>query len=99
MRTIGIRELKAHLSQVLRDVQGGERVVVTDRGRAVAELGPPAAEALAALTPEQVGRERLLAAGELRVAESPRSPFRPVRTSLPDGTAQELLDWVRGGPA
>ena len=38
MRTIGIRELKAELSRVLRDVQRGDTVLVTDRGRVVAEL-------------------------------------------------------------
>ncbi|MBK6308217.1 MAG: type II toxin-antitoxin system prevent-host-death family antitoxin [Gemmatimonadetes bacterium] len=42
MRTIGIRDLKAHLSQTLRDVQRGELYLVTDRGRVVAELRPPA---------------------------------------------------------
>lgn len=97
MRTIGIRELKAHLSQALRDVQGGERLLVTDRGRAVAELRPPSPEAMNALSPEEAGRQRLAASGELRLAAVPRAPFTPARTSLPDGTAQELLDWVRGG--
>jgi antitoxin (DNA-binding transcriptional repressor) of toxin-antitoxin stability system len=40
-RSIGIRELKAHLSAAVRDAAGGAHIVVTDRGRAVAELGPP----------------------------------------------------------
>jgi len=40
MQTIGVRELKAHLSAYLRRVQAGERVTVTDRGRAIAALVP-----------------------------------------------------------
>ena len=41
MRTVGVRELKNRLSAYLRDVQSGEGVLVTDRGKVVAELTPP----------------------------------------------------------
>jgi prevent-host-death family protein len=40
MQTVGVRELKAHLSEFLRRVQAGQRVTVTDRGRAIATLVP-----------------------------------------------------------
>ena len=40
MQTVGIRELKARLSRHLRRVQRGERLIVTDRGQAIATLGP-----------------------------------------------------------
>jgi prevent-host-death family protein len=40
MSTIGVRELKAHLSHCLKRVQAGERLTVTDRGRAIATLAP-----------------------------------------------------------
>ena len=40
--SVGIRELKNRLSAFLRRVAKGERIVVTDRGRAVAVLSPPA---------------------------------------------------------
>ena len=40
MPTIGVRELKTHLSKCLKRVQAGERLTVTDRGRAVATLAP-----------------------------------------------------------
>ncbi len=36
------RELRQNLSRYLRDVERGERLLVTDRNRPVAELGPPA---------------------------------------------------------
>lgn len=40
MHVIGVRELKAHLSDCLRRVQKGEHLTVTDRGRAIALLMP-----------------------------------------------------------
>jgi prevent-host-death family protein len=40
MVAIGVRELKAHLSQYLKRVQAGERLTVTDRGRAIVMLSP-----------------------------------------------------------
>jgi prevent-host-death family protein len=40
MDTIGIRHLKAHLSQYLKRVEAGERLLVTDRGRVIASLAP-----------------------------------------------------------
>jgi len=40
MNTVGIRELKAHLSRHLERVRSGARLVVTDRGRAIASIQP-----------------------------------------------------------
>jgi prevent-host-death family protein len=41
MNTVGIAELRQNLSRYLRRVEHGERLLVTDRNRPVAELGPP----------------------------------------------------------
>jgi len=43
MTTVGIGELRQNLSKYLRRVERGERLVVTDRNRPVAEIGPPPA--------------------------------------------------------
>jgi prevent-host-death family protein len=40
--TVGVAELRQNLSRYLRRVERGERLIVTDRNRPVAELGPPA---------------------------------------------------------
>lgn len=40
METVGIRELKAHLSRHLKRVQSGARLVVTERGRSIATISP-----------------------------------------------------------
>ncbi len=42
--TVGVGELRQNLSRYLRRIERGERIVITDRNRPVAELGPlPAA--------------------------------------------------------
>jgi antitoxin (DNA-binding transcriptional repressor) of toxin-antitoxin stability system len=43
MRTIGIKLLKDKLSEYLRIAGTGETILVTDRDRVVAEIGPPRA--------------------------------------------------------
>jgi len=40
-KTVGVAELRQNLSRYLRRVENGERLLVTDRNRPVAELGPP----------------------------------------------------------
>ena len=40
MTTVGIKDLKGHLSEYIAKAHRGERVVITDRGKEVAELGP-----------------------------------------------------------
>ena len=39
--TVGVGELRQNLSRYLRRVERGERLLVTDRNRPVAEIGPP----------------------------------------------------------
>jgi prevent-host-death family protein len=42
--TVGVAELRQNLSRYLRRVERGERLLVTDRNRPVAELVPPTSE-------------------------------------------------------
>ena len=41
MRSVGIKSLKDRLSEYVRLAEQGEVVLITDRGRVVAELAPP----------------------------------------------------------
>ncbi len=41
MRTVGLKTLKNKLSEYVRAAAAGETIVITDRGRTVAELVPP----------------------------------------------------------
>ena len=40
METVGIRDLKAHLSRHLKRVRSGTRLMVTERGRSIATISP-----------------------------------------------------------
>lgn len=40
MKKVGIRELKIHLSRYLQEVKKGKDVLVTERGRAIAQIMP-----------------------------------------------------------
>ncbi len=56
MTTVGVRELRQRASELLRRVEAGETIEVTDRGRPVAVLAP---------LPEAGPLEQLRAAGEV----------------------------------
>jgi len=96
MRVVGIRELKARLSEYLRDVKRGDVFLVTDRGRVVAELrkpSPGAAEAddLAARM------RRLVESGEASAPQLSREGWgwRPEGAGFSCEQVNELLDSVR----
>ena len=97
METVGIRELKNKLSAYVRKVEAGDVVLVTDRGRVVAELVPPGHTALAGIHP---GLLELARRDGLRLPTRPNSPElcrRPnVRIDLGGLTVQDLIDWERG---
>jgi antitoxin (DNA-binding transcriptional repressor) of toxin-antitoxin stability system len=96
MKTAGVRELKARLSGYLRDVERGEVVLVTDRGRVVAELRQPGS-AERSLQPADLRYRKLVADGSLQPAALPGPlAWRRTRPRLPPGSAQELLDAERG---
>jgi antitoxin (DNA-binding transcriptional repressor) of toxin-antitoxin stability system len=91
MKTIGVRELKAQLSRVLREVRAGETVLVTDRGQVVAEMRAPDGGTFVESRTDRVFA-RLAGSGALRLAESPRVPYRASPVRVADGTARRLLD-------
>ena len=95
MKTIGVRDLKATLSRVLRDVGRGDVYLVTDRGRVVAELRQPDAGERV-VSPEERAFARLASAGHLRVAERPAAPYQLSPLRSPDGLARKILDEDRG---
>ncbi|MBX3147768.1 MAG: type II toxin-antitoxin system prevent-host-death family antitoxin [Gemmatimonadales bacterium] len=95
MRTVGVRELKAHLSRILREVQSGEAVLVTDRGRVVAELRRPGGSSWID-SPLRRTLAGMAAEGQLRLAEPSPDPYPPSPVTSPPGTALELLAEDRG---
>ena len=77
MKAVAVKELKNRLSSYLREVRAGEVVLVTDRGRVVAELRQPSTGV--ALSGHDQMIARLCAEGVL-VAGLPQDP-RAYRTS------------------
>jgi prevent-host-death family protein len=59
MISIGVRELKARLSNYIGIARGGEEVVVTSRGREVALLVPVTKERLALMRLSEGGEARM----------------------------------------
>ena len=66
MRAAGIREIRNRFSEYLRVVGEGETVLVTDRGRVVAQLAPPPVAGTPTLS-EDEALARLAVAGKLRL--------------------------------
>jgi prevent-host-death family protein len=85
--TIGIRELKAHLSYTLQQVKAGETVIITERGKPIGRIVPVESSL------EDRMRE-LMAAGVLSWNGKKFQPQRDL-ASLPrtrgDKTVAELL--------
>lgn len=94
MRSVGIRELKNRLSEFVRIVQTGERVLVTDRGRVVAELSEPNSLEDASVP---TGLAELARRGQLSLAGTARSKVRypKLPRSKKGPTSRELLDAER----
>lgn len=86
MRTISHRELRNSSAKVLRDVQAGEIIEVTNHGEVAAVLVPPS------LAPF----ERLVAAGKVRPPLDRSVDLRRLRRSQSASTTAEILADVRG---
>lgn len=85
--TVGVAELRQNLSVYLRRVREGERLIVTDRNRPVAELGPP--------LKTDSALDRLIAEG--RVLPPRRSGFpEPLKMGKDPEALSRALDEVRG---
>lgn len=85
--SVGVAELRQNLSRYLRRVERGERLVVTDRNKVVAELGPPATTA--------GGLDRLLAEGRIS-RPTRRGVPPPLKLSGDPYALSRALDEVRG---
>jgi prevent-host-death family protein len=85
--TVGIAELRQNLSRYLQRVALGERLIVTDHNRPVAELGPP----------PSAGAEidRLVAEGRVARPTRRRLP-EPLELAGDPDALSRALDEIRG---
>ncbi len=84
---VGIRELKAKLSDYLDRAAAGETIVVTDRGKAKVEIRPLSLEARV---------EQLIGEGRVTPPRLPGPPPLPAKRYKGRMTVQELTDEDRG---
>jgi antitoxin (DNA-binding transcriptional repressor) of toxin-antitoxin stability system len=94
MKSAGVRELKAHFSRYLEDVRRGEVVLVTDRGRVVAELRRPQ-RAVEPHSSSERALVPLVERGEVRLGE--RSRVRPKPPGATVETSAELIERLVDG--
>lgn len=94
MKAVAVKELKNRLSAYLREVSSGEIVLVTDRGKVVAELRRPSADSIP--PPSERALEPLAADGLLRLG-LPQDKRAYRRTGVQvRRPSRELLDEERG---
>lgn len=93
---VGIRELKNQLSKYVRQVEGGDVVLVTDRGKVVAELLPPGSTRRHDIHPVLLEMERkgLIRPGTGR--NGPELYPKLPQMDLGGETVQDVIDFLRG---
>ena len=86
--TVGVRDLRDHLSAYLERVKAGEVFTVTEHGRPIAKL-----------VRDDPGSARLLelaAQGRVTLPTGPRVRWADIPHVRYDGSIQDLMDEVRG---
>ena len=83
-KAIGIRELKTHLSRYVREVKGGDEILVSDRGKIVARLAPVEPHSDAARF--QGLLLKLAAEGQIILPRVHKKAARPARRKKMRGT-------------
>jgi prevent-host-death family protein len=85
MTSVGVRDLRQRASELLRQVENGETIEITDRGRPVALLSP---------LPQGSPLERLRKAGEVGAAtgelDDLPEPLAARSTELPSHRLEQL---------
>lgn len=85
--TVGIRDLRDHLSQYLDLVRDGTSISVTDHGHVIA-----------AIVPMRFSRHTLdlAASGDVRLPRLPKGDARTWPRIPIDGGTDDLIDWAKG---
>jgi len=87
MKVIRVRELKAHLSEVLKAVEAGEVIEVTKHGRSVAQIVPiERSPSPRKLSPEEI-KEALESMDQL--------PAEISKYATPGLTAEQIVNEIR----
>ena len=84
MRTVGLKTLKNNLSEYVRAAAAGETIVITDRGRVVAEINPPKPKQESIIA-------RGIREGWITPAKRPFGPLPPGK-QVPGLTFEKLME-------
>ncbi len=97
MKAVGVKKLKAKLSEYLRAVRAGETLLVTDRDEVIAEIRPVSGRLPPRNDLEEV-LEGLAESGELQRARTRKGDWawHTHGLGLEEGSAARLLDELRG---
>ncbi len=97
VKAVGIKTLKARLSEYVRLAKAGETILITRREEVVAQIGPARHQVPPPGTLEQVldrmAEEGILTRAALRKEEG--WTWKTEGLGLPPGTAQKILDEIR----
>ncbi|MFN2376003.1 MAG: type II toxin-antitoxin system Phd/YefM family antitoxin [Candidatus Binatia bacterium] len=96
MKAVGVKQLKAHLSEYLRMTKAGETVLVTERDEVIAELRPARRQPAPSTDLEDI-LDDLAAAGQIVRASRPKGAWtwKASGIGLAPGTAAAILDHLR----
>ena len=96
MKAVGVKQLKARLSEYLRLTKAGETVLVTERDEVIAELRPARRQSAHSTDLDDV-LDELAMAGHITRSSQPKErwTWRARGLGLPPGTALALLDQLR----
>lgn len=93
-KSVGIKNLKDHLSVYLREVKSGAIILVTDRGNVIAELHGPTIESKTkkngSILEDWIRKNKLIPP-KVKKKKCPASPIK-----LREGVAADLLSQERG---
>ena len=85
--SVGIRELRDHLSMYLDRVKAGESLTVTEHGRPIARIIGQR------YSPRMM---ELISRGDVTPPTRPRSDLSQVKRVKMEGSMQEFIDEIRG---
>ena len=96
MKAVGIKQLKARLSEYVRLARAGETILVSDRDEVVAELGPPRHQSV---EPDSLSAvlDRLADRGAITRSSQPKAgwAWSPPSLGLPSETVRQVLNDLR----
>ncbi len=84
--TVGVRELRDHLSAYLERVKAGENLTITEHGKPIARMIG------SGLPPRLV---EMIARGEATPASAPLPDWSTIRRVKISGSTQDLIDEIR----